>query len=154
MSNRTKIHYLRILFIFLSVSFITHLGCAGQVEDKQEIPESKMPDKPLPPMNELPPGTAKLEAYMIDSNVEAEHFDCIIKVEKVLSYGRGAKPIGKGKEVLLQIPKDKTEVINLLSEGTLDQKFEFVVEQEQIVNMPATELRWRILEVRKIELDQ
>lgn len=154
MKNKIKYQYAQFSIILISITIIYHAGCAGQVDDKMEISDSKVTEKPLPPTNKLAPGTVKIEARMIDSSQEAEHFDCILQVEKVLAYGRGVKPIGKGKEIFLQISREENDIVNLLSEGLMDQKYEFIVEQEEVVSMSDNQMRWRVLEVRKIVSNQ
>ena len=64
------------------------------------------------------------------------------------------RPIGKGSEISLQISNDEEDLINLLSEGTMEQKYEFTVQQEEMVNIPSNQLRWKALKVKKAPFDE
>ncbi len=141
-------------FYILYMSFVFCVGCAGPAEEKQEISETETIKMPTPPQNKLAPGTAKIEARMIEMNKGKNHYTCIIKVEKVLGYGMTTRPIGKGSEISLQISNDEEDLINLLSEGTMEQKYEFTVQQEEMVNMPSSQLRWKALKVKKAPFDE
>ncbi len=141
-------------FYILYVLIIFCVGCAGPAEEKQEISETETIKMPTPPQNKLAPGTAKIEARMIEMNKGKNHYTCIIKVEKVLGYGMTTRPIGKGSEISLQISNDEEDLINLLSEGTMEQKYEFTVQQEEMVNMPSNQLRWKALKVHKAPFDE
>ncbi len=141
-------------FYILYMSVVFCVGCAGPAEEKQEISETETIKMPTPPQNKLAPGTAKIEARMIEMNKKKNHYTCIIKVEKVLGYGMTTRPIGKGSEISLQISNDEEDLINLLSEGTMEQKYEFTVQQEEMVNMPSSQLRWKALKVKKAPFDE
>jgi hypothetical protein len=136
------------------MSIVFCVGCAGPAEEKQEISETETIKMPTPPQNKLAPGTAKIEARMIEMNKEKNHYTCIIKVEKVLGYGMATRPIGKGSEISLQISNDEEDLINLLSEGTMEQKYEFTVQQEEMVDMPSNQLKWKALKVHKAPFDE
>jgi hypothetical protein len=138
-------------FYILSVAIVFGFGCAGQVEEKQQQPDTEVNKMPPPAVEpKLPPGRAKIEARMIELNEVKNHFNCIIKVNKVLGYGMATKPIGKGTEISLQISNDEKDLIKLLSEGTREEKYEFTVEQEQMVD---NQLRYRAVKVKKIHSD-
>lgn len=141
-------------FYILYVPIIFCVGCAGPAEEKQEISETETIKMPTPPQNKLAPGTAKIEARMIEMNKGKNHYTCIIKVEKVLGYGMTTRPIGKGSEISLQISNDEQDLINLLSGGTMEQKYEFTVQQEEMVDMPSDQLRWKAIKVHKAPFDE
>ncbi len=141
-------------FYILYLPIVFCVGCAGPAEEKQEISEIETIKRPTPPQNKLAPGTAKIEARMIGMNKENNHYSCIIKVEKVLGYGMATRPIGKGSKITLQISNDEEDLIKLLSGGTMEQKYEFTVQQEEMVDMPSNQLRWRALKVHKAPFDE
>lgn len=156
-NNRMKItnilpkwSWFYILYMFI----VFCVGCAGPAEEKQEISETETIKMPIPPQNKLAPGTAKIEARMIEMNKGKNHYTCIIKVEKVLGYGMATRPIGKGSEISLQISNDEEDLIKLLSDGTMEQKYEFIVQQEEMVNMPSNQLKWKALKVHKAPFDE
>jgi hypothetical protein len=142
------------LFNITLIIFIIFVGCAGQVEEKQENSENEVIKPPPPPANQLAPGTAKVEAQIINFTELDNHFECIIKVEKVLRYGRTTKPIGKGTELILHISKAQSDLIKLLSNGTSEQKYEFIVEQAEVVIMPSGQSMWKAIEASKEQLEQ
>jgi hypothetical protein len=137
-------------FYILYVFIVFFAGCAGPAEEKQEITETETVKMPPPRQNKLAPGTVKVEARMIKMNKENSHYNCIIKLEKVLGYGMSTKPIGKGTEIYLQISNNENDLINLLLEGTSEEKYEFTVVQEQMVD---NQLRYRVVKVKKILSD-
>jgi hypothetical protein len=130
--------------------FILMFGCAGQVEEKQESTEKKAVKPPPPTNSRLAPGTAIVEARLLSFNEEEDHFVCQIKIEKALRYGSSTKPLGRGTELKLYISTAQTDLIKTLSEGTLEQKYEFTVIQEQVVNMSSGKSIWKVLKVKKI----
>ena len=138
-------------FYILYVPIVFYIGCAGTSEEKQEVPETKPINMPIPPQNNLAPGTAKIEAQIIKMENENNHILCIFRVNKVLGYGMSTKPIGKGMEISLNILNDQEDLIKLLSEGTMEQKYELTVEQEQLVD---NQLKWRAVRVEKIHFEQ
>jgi len=142
-----KSFWLSILCVFLTF----YLGCAGTSEEKQEIPETKPVNMPVPPQNKLDPGSAKIEAHLKKMEEDTNHHNFIFIVDKVLGYGMSTKPIGKGSEISLQISHDEEDLIQTLSEGTMEQKYELTVEQEQMVD---NQLKWRAIKVKKIHSEQ
>ncbi len=141
-------------FYLLYMPVVFCVGCAGPAEEKQEVSDTEMIKIPTPPQNKLAPGTAKIEARMIKMNKGKNHYTCIIKVEKVLGYGMATRPIGKGSEISLQISYDQEDLIILLSDGTMEQKYEFTVQQEEILGMPSNQLRWKALNINKAPIDE
>ena len=141
------------LLLVIFVTFVITVGCAGQVEEKQEDTETEV-IKPPPPPKSLAPGTAIVEARLMNFNKIDDHFECMIVVDKVLRYGSSTKPIGKGTELNLHISKVQSDVIKLLSEGTLEQNYEFIVEQQEVVNIPSGTSMWKALKVSKGQSDQ
>jgi len=141
-------------FYILYAPVVFYVGCAGPAEEKQEISKTETIKMPRPPQNKLAPGTAKIEARMIEMNKGKNHYTCIIKVEKVLGYGMATKPIGRGSEISLQISIDQESLIKLLSDGTMKQKYEFTVQQEEMVDMPSDQLRWKALNINKAPIDE
>ena len=137
-------------FYILYLPIVFYVGCAGPAEEKQEITERETVKMPPVRQNTLSPGTAKIEAHIIKMAKENNYHNCIIIVEKVLGYGMSTKPIGKGTEISLQISNNDKDLINLLSEGTREEKYEFTVEQEQMVD---NQLRCRAVKVKKIHSD-
>ncbi len=140
-------------FYILYIPVFYFLGCAGPAEEKQEVSDTETIKMPTPPKNKLAPGTAKIEARVIEMIKEINHYTCIIKVEKVLGYGMATKPIGRGSEIFLQISNDQEDLIKLLSDGTMTQKYEFTVQQEEMVDMPSNQLRWKALIIDKAPID-
>jgi hypothetical protein len=149
MQNIIRIAYVgKILPIIVLVIFF-FIGCAGQVKENEEIPDSKIQNTPPPPTKKLAPGTAKIEAKIVELNEEKNFYRCVIKVERVLGYGMATKPIGKGTEIPLQFSKDESKTVKAFSEGTLDQLFELIVLQEEMVGLASKELRWSIIKINK-----
>jgi len=151
MLKNSNIQLKSLWLYIISVAIIFGTGCAGQVEEKQEQSDIEVNNvPPPPPESKLAPGTAKIEARMMELNEVNNQFNCIIKVNKVLGYGMATKPIGKGTEISLQISNDEIDLLKLLSDGTGEEKYEFTVEQEQMVD---NQLRYRAVKVKKIHSD-
>jgi hypothetical protein len=142
-----KWSWFSILYVFL----VLYLGCAGTSEEKQEVQETNPTNMPKLPQNKLAPGTAKIVAHMIKIEKEDNLHTCIFKVDKVLGYGMSTKPIGRGTEISLAILNDREDLINLLSDGTLEQKYELTVEQELMVD---NQLKWKSVRIEKIDFEQ
>lgn len=142
-----KWSWISIICIFLTF----YLGCAGTSEDNQEVGETKPVNMPIPTQNKLAPGTAKIEAHIEKMAEDNNYYNYILIVDKVLGYGMSTKPIGKGSEISLHISHDEEDLIKSLSEGTMEQKYELTVEQVQMVD---NQLKWRAIEVKKINSEQ
>ena len=138
-------------FFILNVFAVFYLGCIGSAGEKKEVSETEQMEMPIPPQNKLAPGTAKIEVHLMTMEKDNSHYNCILKVDKVLGYGMSTKPIGKGTEISLQISNDEEDFIKLLSEGTMEQKYELTVEQEQMVD---NQLRWRAIKILKLHFEQ
>jgi hypothetical protein len=130
------------------------VGCAGRVDEKNAIQETEVSKSPPPPNENLAPGTANIEASVINFSGQNNHIECIVKIEKVLNYGMSTKPIGKGTELKLHISSDQPDLIKILSGETLEQKYEFTVEQIEMINMPSSQFVYKALRIRKIQSDQ
>jgi hypothetical protein len=143
--NRLSTH---ILFLFIVVSTS---GCTGSAEKKQEIIDTATINMPAQTQTKLAPGTTKIEGSVIKMIKSNNHYNCIIRVEKVLGYGMSAKPLPKGREISVYLLTTEENLIKLLSEGTMEQKYELTVEQEQMVD---NKLEWRVLKVNKIHFEQ
>jgi hypothetical protein len=132
---------------------VLFIGCAGSGEEKQETTETESIKMPSP-RAKLAPGTAKVEAKILDMKKENNYYICIIKVEKVLSYGMSTRPIGKGSEISLHILSNEEDFINMLSEGTLGQKYEFSLEQELKLNMSDNQMGWKAIKVKETSFEE
>ena len=135
---------IRLFFVILVI--IT--GCAGQVEEKQ-MDSAEEASPPPPPPKSLAPGTAKIEAQIVSVTETDSDILCKVMVNKVLRYGSSTKPIAKGSELDLHISMSQTDYINLISEGTLNENYEFIVEQVQLLNMPSAQSQWKVLNVQR-----
>jgi len=134
-------------FWILIVLLIFSFGCGGVVKEKDDDQERDTIKIPITPTNKLSPGKAQIEAYCLAIEKDDNYYKCIFKVEKVLGYGMSTKPIGKGSEIFLNLTQDEVDVINLLSEGAMEQKYVLTVEQEQLVD---NQMKWRAVQVSEI----
>jgi len=152
MQHLKKIIFLYILPVILVLLFFNFTGCVGQKKEKQVNSESgKM--GPPPPSKSLPPGTARIEAQLIELNKNEDHIKCMIIVEKVLQYGRSVKPIGTGTQLILFVSSEQNDILNFLDEGTLKQKYEFIVEQEEVAGISSRQVKWKIIDIRDVQVD-
>ena len=137
------------LFLMIIGLIVFSIGCAGQVEEKQEDPAPEMV-KPPPPPKSLAPGRAIIHAQLLNiANMET-HFNCIVKVEKVIGYGMSTKPIGNKTDLSLYISTKQTDIINFLEKGTSSEKYEFTLEQEALMDVSSSQSRWRVLKVTEV----
>jgi hypothetical protein len=153
MQNMTRIIILYILPVIFFLIFHNITGCAGKIEEKPVNPESGKVNPPQPNKS-MPPGTARIEAQLIDLSKKENQIECIVKVEKVLQYGGSVKPIGRGTHLTLIILKEQDDLINILDRGTLKQKYEFTVEQEEVVNISSRQVKWRALGIHDLKPDK
>ena len=131
------------IYVFL---VCMNFNCAASGEKGQEI-STKEPIKMIPPdQTKLAPGMAKIEGIVVSMFKSSDHYDCVIKVDKVLGYGMATKPIGKGTEIALTIQNNEENLIKLLSEETVEQKYEFILEWEQMVD---NQYRWKAINIQK-----
>jgi len=149
-SKNININSLWIFILFVIIVFF-NFSCAGPAEEKQEKNETTKIKMPLPSQTKLAPGTLKVKSSVIKMIKKNNHYNCIIRVEKILGYGMAAKPVAKGSEINLNLTNSGEDLIKLLSEGTMDQKYELIIEQEQMVD---NQLEWRALQVKKIQFEQ
>lgn len=146
---------MEILYIVLFLTSMFFMACAAQVEEKQEKSESESQvPSPPPPNQSLDPGTARIEATLLNFSEMDHYYECNVKVEKVLNYGRSTKPIARGNELKLQVSKDQGNFVNIFSEGTLQQKFEFTVVQEEIINLSSKHIIWKAVHISGVQLNQ
>jgi hypothetical protein len=135
---------IRLFFVILVIT----IGCAGQVEEKQMDSKSET-NQPPPPPKSLAPGTAIIEAQVVSVTETDSDIQCKVKVHKVLRYGSSTKPIANKSELNLHISKSQTDLIKLVSEGTLNENYEFTVEQVQLLNMPSGQSQWNVLNAKR-----
>ena len=153
MKHMKVIIFFRILPFILVLLFVNISGCAGQIEEKQENSGSGKVGPP-PPSKSLPPGIARIEAQLIELNKNEDYIECIIKVEKVLQYGRSVKPIGSGTQLTLFVSNEYNDLLNILTEGTLKQKYEFTVEQEEVAGISSRQVKWKTIDIRDLQVDE
>jgi hypothetical protein len=139
------------LYIFFVYIVCLNIGCTGHAENKQENNQTTDDRMSILSQAKLAPGTIKVEASVIKMKKINNHFTCIIKVEKVLGYGMATKPVPKGSEINLNLTNSREELIKLLSEGTMQQKYELTIEQERMAD---NQLQWRALQIKKIHFEQ
>jgi len=149
-SKTININSFRIYIFFVFIAFLT-IHCTGTAEKKQENNEATNRERSIPSPTKLAPGTIKIEASVITMIKKNNHYDCIIKVEKVLGYGMATKPLPNGSEINLNLANSGEEFIKLLEEGTMKQKYELTIEQEQMAD---NQVQWRALQIKKLHIEQ
>lgn len=145
-----RIAWLGISSLYVLVVCMS-FSCAASGEKGQEM-TTKEPIKMISPdQTQLAPGMTKIEGIVVGMFKRSDHYNCVIKVEKVLGYGMATKPIGKGTEIAITIQNNEEELIKRLSGATVDQKYEFILEREQMVD---NQYQWKAITVQKKNPEQ
>jgi hypothetical protein len=152
MQHIKKFIFSFILPVILLLLFCSNTGCASQIEERQ-VNSNSGKVSPPPPSKSLPPGTARIKGQLIKMNKQENHIDCLVKVERVLQYGSSVKPIGSGTQLILAISGEQIDLINILAEGTLKKKYEFIIEQEEVISNSSRQLQWKALGIFDIQSD-
>jgi hypothetical protein len=147
-----KNHRILTIVSFLSsivFLFLIFPGCSssGSKSEQEAVEESAA--APPPPVNKLAPGTAKIEAMIVDMNEVEKKYVCKVEVKGVLGYGMSTKPIGQSSILTVSLSKNAEKIVEIVETGSSNQVYIMTIQQQEQMGMSTNDIQWRALQVIK-----